>query len=283
MSAKTTASTSSAIVTRFVGKCPICEGEFKLTAGHSMVHHGYKRPGDGAIEGDCRAVGYDPYEISCEITKIYRNDMQSALASELSYLARLQAGEIASITVLEYVSFSVGKVSKTYSKGDDMFARALRTEIAQSESIITTVKREIARLTKLIDAWTLQPLRTVEEFEAPKAAAKAAAKADRAALKAEKLAKKIAFYQKRLDSAVAKRKGWAVADIFEAAQGSLRNDFGFTVENAISALDRNHVFTAFGFDVAAHYMTGINNSLRYAWYEFADASRPNPTWPASLV
>lgn len=46
-----------ATVTRYVGKCPICEGDFKLTTdaihgnfgdGQKMVHHGYQRPGDGS-------------------------------------------------------------------------------------------------------------------------------------------------------------------------------------------------------------------------------------------
>lgn len=31
-----------------------------------MVHHGYKRPGDGQILGDCRGVGIAPLELSSQ-------------------------------------------------------------------------------------------------------------------------------------------------------------------------------------------------------------------------
>ena len=71
--------TRPATVTRYVGKCPICEGDFKLTTdaihgnfgdGQKMVHHGYQRPGDGSgIIGDCYAVGRPAYEESCDVTR----------------------------------------------------------------------------------------------------------------------------------------------------------------------------------------------------------------------
>lgn len=47
------------LTTRYIGNCQICEGEQKLHDGR-MVHHGYKRPGDGQIDGDCPGVHADP-------------------------------------------------------------------------------------------------------------------------------------------------------------------------------------------------------------------------------
>jgi hypothetical protein len=41
-------------------ECQICEGQF-CTKGGRMVHHGYQRPGDGAIHGDCYGVGHIPF------------------------------------------------------------------------------------------------------------------------------------------------------------------------------------------------------------------------------
>ena len=52
-------------VTRYVGNCQICERDQKLTVDMKMVHHGYLRPGDGEIHGDCPCVGAEPYEVSC--------------------------------------------------------------------------------------------------------------------------------------------------------------------------------------------------------------------------
>ena len=54
--------------TRLLGTCPVCEGTFKTREGR-MVHHGYERPGDGMIHGDCFAVNRLAYELSCDATK----------------------------------------------------------------------------------------------------------------------------------------------------------------------------------------------------------------------
>jgi len=39
-----------------LGTCPVCEGEYKVKGG-VLVHHGYRRPGDGAISNDGRRIG----------------------------------------------------------------------------------------------------------------------------------------------------------------------------------------------------------------------------------
>jgi hypothetical protein len=63
-----------------LGTCPVCDRiqklNLKVGLGHRhrskqkehplMVLHGYKRPGDGWIYGDCFGVGYPPYELSTE-------------------------------------------------------------------------------------------------------------------------------------------------------------------------------------------------------------------------
>lgn len=45
-----------------------------------MVHHGYERPGTGWIVGDCIGVGHEPYELSCEQTKVWRQTVADRLA-----------------------------------------------------------------------------------------------------------------------------------------------------------------------------------------------------------
>ena len=57
-----------ATVTLHVGVCQFCEAEHKLTTDtfpslgrfgghHKVVHHAYRRPGDGEIHGGCAGVG----------------------------------------------------------------------------------------------------------------------------------------------------------------------------------------------------------------------------------
>lgn len=41
-------------------ECQICECQ-QATRNGRMVHHGYKRPGDGYQHGDCYGVGHAPY------------------------------------------------------------------------------------------------------------------------------------------------------------------------------------------------------------------------------
>lgn len=42
-------------------ECQVCEGRQCLTKDGRMVHHGYRRPGYGSIEGDCYGVGHLPF------------------------------------------------------------------------------------------------------------------------------------------------------------------------------------------------------------------------------
>lgn len=42
-------------------ECQICENRQCMTRDGRMVHHGYQRPGDGYIHGDCMGVGYLPF------------------------------------------------------------------------------------------------------------------------------------------------------------------------------------------------------------------------------
>lgn len=65
------------IATRFLGRCQYCGNEQKLVEGSkpgtfALVLHGYKRPGTGSIHGNCPGVGYDPWEVTCQIEGVRR-------------------------------------------------------------------------------------------------------------------------------------------------------------------------------------------------------------------
>src|SRR5262245_23090079 len=97
-------------VTRYVGFCPICEGDFKLVpkAGrisgdkvseHALVHHGYRRPGTGSIHVDCFAVGWLPYELSKEVCERWRDRRQAQLDAATETLRMLQDPALASLRI----------------------------------------------------------------------------------------------------------------------------------------------------------------------------------------
>lgn len=46
---------------RVTVECQVCAGRYCATGAGALVHHGYTRPGDGFIHGDCWGVGYKAY------------------------------------------------------------------------------------------------------------------------------------------------------------------------------------------------------------------------------
>jgi hypothetical protein len=85
---------TSDTVTRYVGNCQLCEGDFKLTGASQMVHHGYKRPGHGNIEGDCPGVFRLPYELSCEDIERYVKGLKAQLVDVQDSIKQIDAGKI---------------------------------------------------------------------------------------------------------------------------------------------------------------------------------------------
>lgn len=83
----------------YAGTCQACFNVqvTKNTGGRgqlAMVLHGYSRPGHGWIVGDCAGHGVQPYELSCEHTKMWRDTVALQLARTQVYLARLRADEV---------------------------------------------------------------------------------------------------------------------------------------------------------------------------------------------
>jgi len=179
---------TTATTTRFLGNCQLCEGDFKLD-GNGMVHHGYKRPGDGTIHGDCPGVCRKPYELSCDDIKAVKPGYEHALADARTYLVRLESGLVTRVasedrrgTVTEYIA----GVSEFH-----VWTRALESKIWDVKYRIKDHERTIARFAERIAAWTLRPIRTVEEEVAKERAAKeerARGIAEKRAVKAAKVA-----------------------------------------------------------------------------------------------
>lgn len=181
---------------RFIGFCPICEGDYKLHENR-LVHHGYRRPGVGYIIGDCLSVHKAPYELSDEVCRLYRMYCTNALESNREYLARLQSGQVKTLQVPDR--------SKGYSMHPEMmeitvihlkFHQAWESEVYQTESHIKGLLLEIARMDRFIDGWTLKPVRTFEEEMEAKRAVVQKNKAERQAKRQVKLDKAAALKAK---------------------------------------------------------------------------------------
>ncbi len=162
--------------TRYLGHCQYCNGIFKLHAG-KLVHHGYKRPGTGEIEGDCRGVKLLPYEVSCEDTKRFQGEVRARLYGEQEYLRKLQAGEVTEIIEISFWE----KKTITHKKGDERWSLILQNRIDHQKSVVRLVQLEHERLTAMVDGWKKAPLIVEEEDLQEKRALKAKREAERTA------------------------------------------------------------------------------------------------------
>lgn len=223
--------------TRHVGFCALCEGDFKLTTNALrhyqdydavkrdelvLVHHGFKRPGDGRIHGDCMVVNEVPYETSCEPLKPYLHGLHARKASFEEHLAALKAGAI--LYFQEYNEFASRRTSPhrdvydMWAVGVTMpyeFERKVEREIGETKFEIKMLDREIARIEGWIARWVKKPVRSFDEVldvERQK-------KAERAAVVAEKRAARDVKEQAKFDKREAlfqKREALKVAIATEA-------------------------------------------------------------------
>jgi hypothetical protein len=216
--------------TRYVGTCAVCARFIKIQKG-VFVHHGYKRPGDGQILGDCFAVGMTPHEVSSSTAEAYRDSMTAYIARQEAEKAFFeQATELYytyTYTVYHGDSRETKVGSATIKEGDPFrvvdsngipsFVEHKKNKIREAERQIEGATREVARMTQLIDSWKLQSVMTVEEEQervtAEKKARREAVKAERDAKKATKSARKAerdARLQVKIDAA--KKRAHALLD-----------------------------------------------------------------------
>jgi len=273
-------------VTRYVGYCQICEGQFKLDTAKNMVHHGYKRPGHGYIVGDCMAVGCPAYEQSCEVLKQYTQSLRDTLAAGREHLRKLETGEITAILAPSHETrYSRNPQLITYKPGDLWWSDVLNNAISDVQRKNNWFAQDIERCERRIAAWKPLPLRTVEEEQAAVRSSKDEARAKREAKKAAKLAEKVASYQKRIDSALRNHTTSTLGDIFESCQIKLREIAGYDVltrEQALALVDRNHVWLAFGLDLQdlkSRANQDLCSTLRYPQYQYPKGY----PWPEGLT
>lgn len=199
-------------VTRYVGTCPVCERYHRL---HKMlmVHHGYRRPGHGEIEGDCSGVGWPPWELSPDGTVNYLEQSRKQLHHLEDFLHRLETGQVHELTVqvgYESIGFArrIPKYGTVTVADGAKFERALEQKIRETEAQVGMWRQTVGYLVKKIPTWREQPLITEEEEIRRRASApeRVQARETREAKRAEKLAKRQALDAKnraRIDEKLA--------------------------------------------------------------------------------
>lgn len=198
------------IATRHIGFCALCERDIKLNdaayAGEAprlvLVHHGYKRPGDGRIHGDCFAVGREPYELSAEPLVEYRARLVSMRAGTVESLEALRGSTYFERHSVSYRDKRVVTLSYSLFVTRGYVFESMRDQkVRETEREIAEMDREIERLTKWIDGWALKPVRTEEELVRAAAEKRAEAAARVAAASAERAAKRAAIDAKHAERA----------------------------------------------------------------------------------
>lgn len=79
-------------------ECQVCGGCFKATKGGMVGKHGYKRPGDGFLHGECRGAGRAPYKATDAIVETLAVYAPAAAAAE-ALSARYAAREVTAFVV----------------------------------------------------------------------------------------------------------------------------------------------------------------------------------------
>lgn len=135
------------------GTCPVCGGNFKRD-GTGIGHHGFKRPGDGALYGSCFAVGYLPWELSPVGAEAYVKDaLIPYLEGVVAQLARLNAGEITKF--FREVGYGQKRkvVEVTRESDEYQFGQMLKSAIYQAERDIKWTEATITEFKTRIANW----------------------------------------------------------------------------------------------------------------------------------
>lgn len=132
-------------------ECPCCCGDFCLDSKGLLVNHGYERPGDGYNHGNCFAVGYEPYEVSCRACVDYKAHLVPTLENAKTALSVLEAGEVLALTIETGSSWDRKLV--TITPTDARWEKALVAEIYHTKQTIKAIEGEITRMDKRIADW----------------------------------------------------------------------------------------------------------------------------------
>lgn len=147
----------------FIGTCQACFGEFKVSDQFKViVLHGYQRPGNGYIIGDCDGHGHAPFEYDCEFTGEVIERHRVRILQLQTYLSRLNIGDVTELT-REWREYNEDtrrreNLSEKISPDSKHWEGCLNTKVAQTEARIAHHTRVAAFLQNKVDNWTRLPI-----------------------------------------------------------------------------------------------------------------------------
>lgn len=245
------------MIERYLGYCPVCDGDYKAPGG-LLALHGYKRPGIGYIVGDCMGAGKQPHEVSNELARAYLDILKNIETNTQRALR-----ELPTLIEIRVVSPYPNRPDKIYTPADGYdWKRALERRESELKYKLLGLRDELGRVQNLLDTWRPVPLRTVRESEEQNTRVRA----------------------ERQQTVRAER-----ASAIHNLPDKLRIGWGLptmpTPSEAIAALERDHVWTAFGLPLQVpHWKSAeretigqILRSMQYSEYD-----KQPMQWPAEL-
>lgn len=261
------------MATRYIGNCPCCEGDFKLNGG-KLVHHGYLRPGDGYIHGDCFSVGLTPHETSPDTAKAYLKalkNIEANLVRALEDLPKVEMFLVEKRKVVDgryvmmrgrYETF-LFEMKKAETPKYDWDSK-MRSEIHRIQSQLDMVRLDVVRVQNHVDTWVLKPIRTFEEEVEKKQAEVKARKAEKAEQKRIKAEEALARVKARYASAVRRKNLSALVGVFETVAR--------LPQDVAESIDADGLFLKLGLRFDDRDAWKIVSNIRYG-------SGENPKWP----
>lgn len=148
------------------GTCPACFGNFKLVpktkhgkdkAMPGMVLHGYQRPGDGRVEGNCFGQDWPPYELSLEGTKEFEAYVEKSIQRQKDAIADFKrdtkSGKIKEL----YDEYAKRPLSREHL-GELEWERRVNSIIATYESRLAMTETDLRYVKGKISDWKVRPL-----------------------------------------------------------------------------------------------------------------------------
>ena len=123
-----------------------------------MVLHGYNRPGHGYIVGSCLGMGYSPYELSCEGTRVLLVNVRDRLKAEQAYLTRLQDPNLEEVNEHRGLWGVEPKVTKKKDISSAQWKGLLENLIKRTLQKIQYIQSDVDIYQWLVEHWELRDL-----------------------------------------------------------------------------------------------------------------------------
>lgn len=263
--------------TRYIGWCPVCQRQIKVQDG-LLVHHGYKRPGIGAIVGDCFGVNMPPHELSATTAQSYLNEVIEpgirATERALVYLGPPGEPEWLQFEQFDREKRQYVPVKKYRSEVSDYdWEQRLRLVRMQEANRLEYLQGEARRLENLVATWQPHPLTTTEEEIARAIETRAERTRRKEVEREQRMAEALVSLQQRIDSAVRNKRPETLQNLFREGHNKLVTLSGYKLEHedVLRLVDRDHVWRAFG-------LIQPDGSYLLNWRDVQKAFEPWTPW-----